>query len=76
MEDLERTVNKAVQAAATPRLRQVPRRRAAVHACANTRQLMALDYPYPANLDEAAAVNAEGATAQEGKGKGYSGMYK
>ena len=44
--------------------------------CSLTCFQMALDYPYPADLDEAAAVNAEGATAEEGKGKGYSSMYK
>ena len=38
-------------------------------------QLLALDYPYPANLDDAAPVNAEGATAAEVKGKNYTLQY-
>lgn len=37
---------------------------------------MALDYPYPANLDEATPVNAEGATAKEVKGKNYTMQYE
>ena len=36
---------------------------------------MALDYPYPANLDDAMPLNAEGATAKEVKGKSYKMGY-
>ncbi len=58
MEDMERSVRADVQQRATPVMRQ----------------LLALDYPYPAVLDEAEAVNLEGATAAtDGSkaGKGY-----
>ena len=59
MEDMERITNPEIVAAATPRLRQ----------------LLAIDYPYPANLDDAAAINAEGATAEGRATKGYKKVY-
>ena len=48
MEDLKRGVKKSVQARASPVLRK----------------LLLLDYPYPSLLDEAEAVNSEGAESE------------
>jgi ectoine hydroxylase-related dioxygenase (phytanoyl-CoA dioxygenase family) len=48
MEDMKRNTKKEILATASPRVRQ----------------LFALDYPYPANLDDAPAENSEGATAE------------
>jgi hypothetical protein len=56
MEDMVRLVRPDIITSATPRLRQ----------------LLAIDYPYPANLDDSEAVNAEGATAKKVTGKGYT----